>query len=90
MEIRRDIAKLKKKTEGKKFIVKQRSISQMSKGTTQIIASKYKSEKIEENLLLNFRGIGVSRLKLLNIYTRFMESVKEKERQGSFRLEDQS
>lgn len=36
-------------------------------------------------MLLNYRGNGVSRLKLLGIFGRFMEVVKDKEKQGSFR-----
>jgi hypothetical protein len=43
---------------------------------------------VEENLLLNYRGSGVSRLKLLGIYGRFMEAVREREKQGSFRAVD--
>ena len=76
LEIRRDAPKMKRKKDGRKFIVKQRSVSHMSKGPTQVIKSKYTSDKVEENLLLNFRGMGVSRLKLLNILNRFMESVR--------------
>ena len=78
LEIRRDVPKMKKKSDGRKFIVKQRSVSHMSKGPTEVIKSKYTSDKVEENLLLNFRGKGVSRSKLLTILDRFMELVRDK------------
>ena len=46
LEIRRDAPKLKRKNDGRKFIVKQRSVSHMSKGPTQVIKSKYTSDKV--------------------------------------------
>lgn len=47
LEIRRDIPKMKKKSDGRKFIVKQRSISHMGKGPVQIIRDKFTSDKVE-------------------------------------------
>lgn len=85
MEIKRDVPRMKKKSDGRKFIVRQRSISQLTKPTTKVISDKYKSEKVEENLLLNYRGTKVSRIKLLGIFSKFMETVGGKEKQGSFK-----
>jgi len=73
--MKKQVPKLKKKIESKKFIIKQRSISQMNKPHVPIL-QKYSSDKVEENLLFNFRGVGVSRLKLLDIYNRFIEAVR--------------
>lgn len=58
----------------------------MGKGPVQIIKDKFSSDKVEENLLLNFRGAGVSRLKLLGIYSRLMDAIRSKEKQGSFKM----
>ena len=50
------------------------------------VLKKYSSDKVEENLIFNYRGLRVSRLKLLDIYARFMDKVAEVEHQGSFRI----
>ena len=47
LEIRRDVPRLKKKKDGPKFIVKQRSISHMGKAPVQVIKSKMTSDKVE-------------------------------------------
>lgn len=83
LELRREVTK--KKREGKKFIIRQRSTSQTAKQNVQVL-KKYSSDKVEENLCFNYRGLRVSRLKLLDIYTRFMDRVSEVEHQGSFRI----
>ena len=47
LEIKRNAPKFKKKLDGRKFIVKQRSVSTMTRGPTQVIKSKYTSDKVE-------------------------------------------
>ena len=76
MELIRGVPKTKKKHDGRKFIVKQRSVSHIGKGPVRVIKPKYSSDKVEENLLLNYRGMGVSRLKLLSLLSSFMDAVK--------------
>ncbi len=75
----------KKRRDGKKFIIRQRSSSQAAKQHVEVI-KKYSSDKVEENLIFNYRGLKISRLKLLDIYDRFMDRVKEVEAQGSFKV----
>lgn len=84
LELKRDLVRAKKRSDGKKFIVRQRSSSNAAKQNVQVL-KKYSSDKVEENLIFNYRGLKISRLKLLDIYTRFIDCVSEKERQGSFR-----
>lgn len=43
-------------------------------------------QKVEENLIFNYRGIGVSRRKLLMMYNRAIEAMNEREAQGSFKM----
>lgn len=46
LEIRRDVPRMKKKKDGPKFIVKQRSVSHMNKAPPKVISSKKNSDKV--------------------------------------------
>lgn len=85
LELKREVGKGKKRSDGKKFIIRQRSSSNAAKQNVQVL-KKYSSDKVEENLIFNYRGLKISRLKLLDIYTRFVECANEKEKQGSFKF----
>ena len=76
---------MKKRSDGKKFIIRQRSHSNAVKQNVQVL-QKYSSDKVEENLIFNYRGLKVSRLKLLDIYTRFVEHINERKRPDIFKV----
>jgi hypothetical protein len=85
LELKRDIIRMKKRSDGKKFIIRQRSNSNAAKQNVQVL-QKYSSDKVEENLIFNYRGLKVSRLKLLDIYTRFVEHINERKRHDIFKI----
>ena len=70
LEIKKNPPK-QKKHHAKKFIVRQRSNSNIAKPIPKVIV-KQNIDKIEENLLFNFRGIGFSRLRLIDIFNRYI------------------
>jgi len=55
----------KKKIDGRKFIVRQRSTSQVAKEKMPVLYQNV-TDKVEETLIFNYRGIGISRLKLID------------------------
>ena len=71
LELKRELPK--RKVDGRKFIVRRKSVSHMSKQTPVI--SRPSMQKVEENLIFNYRGIGVSRKKLLHMYNRMVEAM---------------
>lgn len=75
---------MKKRSDGKKFIIRQRSNSNAVRQNVQVL-QKYSSDKVEENLIFNYRGLKVSRLKLLDIYTRFVDHINERKRFDIFK-----
>jgi hypothetical protein len=53
----------------------------MAKNNVQVL-KKNSTDKVEENLIFNYRGIGLSRLKLVDRLERYFEALREKERFG--------
>lgn len=53
----------------------------MAKNHVQVL-KKNSTDKVEENLIFNYRGIGLSRLKLVDRLERYFEAMREKERFG--------
>lgn len=46
LELKREIARVKKRSDGKKFIIRQRSSSNAAKQNVQVL-KKYSSDKVE-------------------------------------------